>query len=394
MKILNREIELPENKSFFLFGPRQTGKSTLITSKYKNQYSLYFDLLRNDQFRKYSAQPELIRSEIEAALHQNSPVTTVIIDEIQKVPSILDEIHLILESYPRLQIILSGSSVRKLKRLHANMLGGRVWTYHLFPLTYIEIGNGFNLDRALHYGTIPSVYLAETDNDRAEGLRSYISTYLHEEIEIEAQLRNVGGFLRFLPLAGAENGAVVNYSTLARNCGLALNTVKTYYQILDDTLLGFFLFPFGGSVRQRIVRHPKFYFFDTGVVTALQKRLNITIDDSQGAPYGNAFEHFIIAEIHRINDYGRLDIDISYYRTDRGAEVDCILKTPSGRIIAIEIKSTRIPSSHHCSGLLSFAGNYPDADLILACRAERTAKIGSVTVLPWVEVLEMVRELR
>lgn len=393
MHLIHREIELPGKKSFFLFGPRQTGKSTLIKSKYHGRQSLYFDLLRNDEYRKYAARPEIIRSEIEASLQADPAIRHVLIDEIQKVPAILDEVHLLLESIPELQIILSGSSARKLKRLHANMLGGRVWTYHLHPFTCNEIGDGFNLDKALHYGTLPSIYLEDTDRERAEGLRSYISTYLQEEIEIEAQLRNVGGFLRFLPLAGAENGSMVNYSSIARDCGLALNTIKTYYQILEDTLLGFFLFPFGGSVRQRIVRHPKFYFFDTGVVTALQKRLNLQLDDSQGALYGNSFEHFIIAEIHRINEYKRMDLDISYFRTDRGTEVDCILKTPSGKTVAIEIKSTKIPASHHCRGLQSFSRSVPDAHLYLACRADRPAKLGNVTALPWQKILELVRGL-
>ena len=394
MTFIAREIELPEKKSFFLFGPRQTGKSTLIKSKFIDRQSLYFDLLKTDEFRKYAAKPELIRSEIEAALQSGQTIRNVLIDEIQKIPAILDEVHWLLESYPELRIILSGSSARKLKRMHANMLGGRVRTHHLYPLTCKEIGDGFNLDRALHFGTIPSIYLAENDDERAESLRSYISTYLHEEIEIEAQLRNVGGFLRFLPLAGAENGSVVNFSNIARECGLAVNTIKTYYQILEDTLLGFFLFPFGGSVRQRIARHPKFYFFDTGIVTALQKRLKVQLDDMQGSPYGNAFEHFILSEIHRLNEYRRLDLDISYFRTDRGAEVDCILKTPLGKILAIEIKSTRIPGSHHCSGLASFSQSVPDADLYLACRTERAAKLGKITALPWQQLLEMVRVLR
>ncbi len=194
------------------------------------------------------------------------------------------------------------------------MLGGRAWTYRLYPLTAREIGPSFNPERVLHFGSLPRVYLAENDLDRAEILRSYVNIYLHKEIELETHLRNIGGFLQFLPTVASENGALVNFLNLSRELMLSVSTIRSYYQILEDTLLGSFLFPMAKSARKIAAGHPRFYLFDCGVVRALQKKLNAPLLE-ETEEYGRAFEHFLICEIIRLNEYLRLDLDISFYRT-------------------------------------------------------------------------------
>jgi len=391
--MIDRILQLPENKSFFLFGPRQTGKSTLLKSRwFGDKTCVYYDLLQGETFRRLAARPELLRMEIQAMCGEK-PVSHIIIDEIQKIPALLDEIHSVLESGLSLNFALSGSSARKLKRTHADMLGGRAWTYRLFPLISRELGNSFDLERVLHFGALPSVYLAENDANRNETLRSYVDTYIREEIELEAQLRNLGGFLRFLPIVASENGAQVNFLNVARELSLSAITARGYYKILEDTLLGFFLPPFIHSERKRTSRHPKFYLFDCGVVRALQKKLNAPLLEGS-EEYGRAFEHFLICEIFRMNEYLRLDLDISFYRTEKGAEVDCILRAPSGKIIAIEIKSVTAPARAHLSGLRSFKEDVPQAQCILACRTPRPVQVGAFTAQPWQEVLEMVKGVR
>jgi predicted AAA+ superfamily ATPase len=390
MGTIKRSIKLPDHKTFFLFGPRQTGKSTLLREKIKGKKSLIYDLLDSENFRRLNARPELLRAELAAALLKG-PVTHVMIDEIQRVPALLNEVHSLIETHKDICFALSGSSARKLKRSHANMLGGRAWTFHLYPLTCQELGKHFDLARTLGFGTLPAVYLAQDNADRIEILKSYVDTYIREEIEVEAQLRNIGTFLRFLPMVASENGAQINFLNIAREISTSHNTVRAYYQILEDTLLGFFLYPFTKSVRKKIARHPKFYLFDCGIVRAILKKTSAPmIEESE--EFGRAFEHFLICEIQRINEYLRLDLDISFFRTESGSEVDCVLQFPSGEIWAIEIKSTINPSSSHCSGLRSFHEHYPKAQCFLACRTPRAVQVGCFIALPWQELLDKIAE--
>ena len=386
MNIIPRILSLPIEKTFFLFGPRQTGKSTLLGQTFGAEgNSINYNLLQTETYTRLVARPELLRHEIEAAL-QNGPVSRVIIDEIQKAPALLDEVHALLEMHKELRFALSGSSARKLKRMHANMLGGRAWTLKMYPLTSQEIGSAFDLHRALRFGTIPGIHCEDDDTARSESLRSYVDTYIREEIEVEAQVRNLGAFLRFLPMVASENGAQLNILNVSRELSISRDTVRGYYQILEDTLLGFFMLPFAKSVRTKLARHPKFYLFDCGVVRAMQKKLAAPLIE-QSEEFGRAFEHFIICEIVRLNDYLRLDLDISFYRTLSGTEVDCVLVYPDGHMCAIEIKSTRSPASSHCAGLRSFHEQFPEAECILACRAERSVRIGDFVAYPWQEVV-------
>jgi predicted AAA+ superfamily ATPase len=207
---------------------------------------------------------------------------------------------------------------------------------------------------------------------------------------MEANIRNLGGFLRFLPIAAAQNGELLNYANLARETGVTSHTAREYFKILEDTLLGFFLFPFTRSIRKRLVSHPKFYFFDTGVVTALTNRLRMDLADP-GYEFGRAFEHWLILELIRLNDYLRLDLRFSFYRTERGAEVDCIIESPNKKVFAVEIKATDNPSSSMLRGLHSFAEKMPQARLILACRVPRPQRQGKVAILPWEDMLALIR---
>lgn len=385
---IERTIKLPNNKSFFLFGPRQTGKSTLLKNQFSPQETIYYDLLKSEVYRKLLARPEIFRNEVHAALKSKPPLY-IIIDEVQRIPQLLNEVHFLIESGLPCFFILSGSSSRKLKRYQANMLAGRAWTFQLHSFSYPELKDYFDLFSVLKYGSLPGVYLNPVEFEKRETLHSYVDTYIKEEIEIEANIRNLSGFLRFLPIAAHQNGELINYSNIARETETAGHTVKEYYKILEDTLLGFFLLPYARSIRKKMSRQPKFYFFDPGIVTTLTNRLRVELEENS-YEFGRAFEHFIILEILKLNHYHRLDLVLSFYRTERGAEVDCIIETPAGKTLAIEIKSTVNPNSMMLKGLYSFKEKVPGAQLILACRVDRAQIMKDVTVLPWQEVLDFI----
>lgn len=389
--LIKRQINIPKNHHFFLFGPRQVGKSTLLKSEFVNEPHLYYDLLHSEVYRKFYATPEYLRLEVESAVKKNN-ITHIIIDEIQKIPQLLDEIHSLIVSGLPCYFICSGSSARKLKRMHANMLGGRAWTLHLYPFNYFEIKKDLEFNTILRYGTIPTVFLSKDNTERNEILRSYVDTYLKEEVELEAGIRNLGGFLRFLPIASAQNGEITNFANIARETGVKYHVVKEYYKILEDTLIGFFLLPYSRSIRKKMVRHPKFYFFDTGIVSALNMRLTVPMQ-SHDPEYGKIFEHFILLELIKLNVYKRADLKFSFYRTEKGAEVDCIIEFPSHKIIALEIKSIKNPAPVHLSGLYSFHEIVPEAELILTCCTDKPLKINNVSILPWNELLEYINSM-
>lgn len=385
--MIERALSLSPKHSFFLFGPRQTGKSTLLRSTFPRDKVLYYDLLKSEEYLRLTARPGLFREEVAS---RDKKITHVIVDEIQRVPALLDEIHHLLENVSGApHFCLSGSSARKLKRSRANLLAGRAWTHHLFPLTHRELGEKFSLEKALNLGTLPSVYLAGDAAEARHTLRAYVETYLKEEVEAEAVTRSLGGFLRFLTLAADENGSVVNFSTIARECGVSYKTVQGYFQILEDTLMGFFLLPYARAVRKRLIRHPKFYFFDTGVVRALRKTLTVDLEP-QTFEYGRAFEHFLILEIMRLASYQDLDYSFSFYGSSSQAEVDLIVETPRKEVFAVEIKSSASPESEALKGLKSFQEICPKAVLYCASLSPRKRTVRGITVLPWQDIFEAV----
>lgn len=384
--MINRVINLPKNSSFFLFGPRQTGKTTLLKHLFDSSSTIYYDLLKTDEYLRLASQPSLLREEV---LSRQREKKYIVIDEIQRIPELLNEVHCLMESNNPPIFVLTGSSARKLKRSKADLLAGRALNYKLFPLTIQELGESFSLYRLLRFGTIPGIILENSEDIIMDKLRAYVETYLKEEIEIEAHLRRLDRFVSFLAIAAFSNGQIINYSNIARETATSYQTVKSYFQILEDTLIGSFLYPYLKSKRKRLSHKPKFYFFDLGIVRALTKRLTIPIEPKT-PDFGQAFEHFIILEIMRMSEYQKRDYSFSYYHTESGAEVDLIIEKPNGEVLGLEIKATDIIDSSHLRGLRSFATINSKAKLFVVSTVPRRIEIGNVLVLPWQEILEWI----
>lgn len=379
---MQRSIKLPKDKSFFLFGPRQTGKTWLLNTLFPKETTIFYDLLKSEQYLRLLEHPDLFREEVKV---QPQKIAHVVIDEVQRVPQLLNEVQYLMgamASPPR--FILTGSSARKLKRGQANLLAGRALAYHLFPLTASELGENFSLLKALSLGTLPPVYLDESEEGAKNILRAYVETYLKEEIELEAQIRGIDKFARFLSIAGQENGNILNYSNIARETGTTYHTVQSYFQVLEDTLIGNFLFPYLKSARKRVAKRPKFYFFDLGVVRALTKRLAAPILPHT-PEFGHAFEHFAVLETFREASNRGRDYGFYYYRTEGGAEVDLIVEKNPEEILAIEIKSRDRIDKSDLNGLFSFSEVCPQAKLYCVCLAPRKRNMGDIVILPWQE---------
>jgi predicted AAA+ superfamily ATPase len=378
--MLKRLCSLPRDRSCLLLGPRQTGKSTLVRSLLPTR-SWEVDLLRHDVFLRYTREPSLFRREVEAKAV--SGTRTIFVDEIQKVPELLDEVHGLVESR-RLRFILTGSSARKLRRRGTNLLAGRLASRRLHPLTVAEQGPLFDLERTLRLGSLPAV--VTRDEDRARDLlQSYAETYLREEIQAEALVRNLGGFARFLDVVASQCGDIVNFSAIGRDASLSTRTVQEYFQILEDTLLGFRLEPWRKSPRARLVTHPRFYLFDTGVTNALNRRL--TAEPDPGAR-GRLFEQWIVLECVRRLDYRRSEARAYYWRTHTGAGVDLVLEKHGRLRLAVEIKARKRVSGADLSGLRSFSDAHPDVPLLVASEVAEEHRLGSVRVLPYRRFLD------
>ncbi|HBI25005.1 MAG TPA: hypothetical protein DDX84_12595 [Nitrospiraceae bacterium] len=385
--MFKRLIQLPIGKhSIFLFGPRQTGKTTLIQSILSDG-SPHFsvNLLEIETYIKYSRDPALFRQEIEYWLKKHAK-GVVFVDEIQKFPLLLDQIHLLIETYKgRLTFIMTGSSARKMKRAQVNLLAGRAWSFNLFPLTYPEIGDVFQLKNVLRYGALPIIFMME-GKDRVRTLKAYTDTYLKEEILAETIVRNIPAFSRFLELAADQSGMSVYYNNFARETGVASKTIREYYQVLEDTLIAFSLQPYLKSARKRVVSHPIYYLFDLGVINALCRRLEA--EPVRGTNlYGRLFEHFIILEIYRLNRYSEKDWPMFYWRTSQGAEVDIVLETRR-EILGVEIKSKGQIRPSDLRGLYSFLGDYKGSRGICITTSDRPYEVNGIECLPWQEFFQ------
>ena len=375
MRWLN--IDLPESSSCFLWGPRQTGKSTLLRERFPQ--SRRYDLLQSDEYRRLLHQPALFREEcLDLARKVTEAQLPVIVDEIQKVPDLLDEVHWLIEN-THLQFILCGSSARKLRRGHGNLLGGRALRYELFPLVFAEIPD-FSLDAALNDGLMPPHYGSRLARQRLE---SYVGDYLKEEIVAEALTRNVPSFSRFLEMAALGNGEMLQFSTIARECGVSMPTVKSYYQILEDTLIGRFLPAYRKRPKRRVIATPRFYFFDVGVVAFLTKRGRVL----QGSElFGRAFEHLIFMELSAHCRYSGLGYPLAYWRTASQLEVDFIL---GDHEVAVEVKGTANAQPHHFRGLAAFGEEYQTQRRILvSCDPRPRLTEQGIEILPWRVFLE------
>lgn len=362
-----------ESESIFLLGARQTGKSTLL--KILFPHARYVDLLKSDEFARYSRRPELLREEL--SLLPESEL--VIIDEIQKIPALLDDVHWLISNHHHLRFILSGSSARKLRRSGANLLAGRAVRKHLYPFVSAEIPD-FDLIKACNGGMLPRHYLVENPINR---LHAYVGDYLQQEIQAEALIRNLNAFTRFMEVAAFSNGEIVNYNRIASECGVSAPTVKEYFSILEETLIGYTIPAFTKNVRRRVIQSPKFYYFDVGVANFLLKRSTVR----PGSPeFGHAFEHLIIQEIIAYIGYFRPLQKLSYWRTSSGYEVDAIIGNAE---VAIEIKSFDEVQSHHTKGLKAFLEEFPSCRLLLVSLDRYPRRMNGVEIYPALDFLAM-----
>ena len=380
--MVNREIKLPKDNSFFLFGARGTGKTYLLKERFEARTSYYIDLLNPDQNETFNLRPRTLTEQL-AALKPE--IDWVVIDEIQKAPKLLDIVHQQIES-SRFKFALTGSSARKLRHGSANLLAGRAFVLHLFPLTAWEIGERFSLQSALAWGTLPRAVMIESDEDRRDFLRSYAHTYLQEEITQEQIVRRLDPFRRFLLVAAQMSGQILNFTKIAREIGSSTVTVQSYFQILEDTLIGSLVEPFHESVRKRQRGNPKFYFFDTGVQRALNNTLQVELAPQTYA-FGVAFEHFIVNEIRRLQAYGKKDYRLSYLRTKDGVEIDLIMERPGMKRALVEIKSTERITDEDIRSLTNLGKDVPNSEAFCLSRDPTAKKIGAVSCLPWQEGL-------
>ena len=381
--MIKRALDLKSIEvSCFLLGPRQVGKTCLIGATLQPDF--WIDLLNQGEFIRYSKNPDTLFDEVQS--HMTSKGTLVVIDEIQRCPELLNVVHRLLSKYNNIQFVLTGSSARKLRCRGVNLLGGRAATFHLHPFTANELQDEFKLDVALRFGTLPKIYLAASEKNKQALLKGYVETYLKEEVQQEALTRNIPSFARFLELAAFENGNILNFSNLSREVGVDAKTLKGYFQVLEDTLLGFWLFPYARSHRERLVKHPKFYFFDTGVCRALRGELanELVLGSS---PYGYAFEHWILCEARRTLDYGNRSVNLYFYATNNGTEVDLILEWPHHKTWAIEIKSSSQPNLTDLKGLKSFISDHKVDRVICACNTPRRYVTQGIEFLPWHEFI-------
>lgn len=374
----SRLIKPLTSSSFFLFGARGTGKTTFLSNFFSSDEVFVVDLLDVELYTRLLRNP----SELNEIL-STSRKPWCIIDEIQKIPALLDIIHQQIEK-KKFKFALTGSSARKLKRNAANMLGGRAHVYKLFPLTHVELGADFDLHQVLHYGSIAKITEATSHREKVSFLKSYVETYLKEEILVEQLIRNLPPFTRFLEIAAIGDTELINFSNVAKDIKSDDTSVRNYYSILKDTLLGFFLEPYHTSIRKRQKKSPKFYWFDTGVRRALAGTI-----DSPTTPksfeYGSLFESFLVNEIHRLLVYSERSFRLSFIRVDDDLEIDLVLERSGEPTYLIEIKSTTYIQEHHVRTLANYAKDIPNSIPVCFSLDTTPRKIGDVVCLPWRE---------
>lgn len=355
----------------------------MLQKQFSGPETLWIDLLTDADENQFGRRPDEL-SHILATQNYKR----VVIDEVQKAPKLLDIVHLEMEKRKHIQFVLTGSSARKLKRGSANLLAGRAFTYCLYPLTTGELGESFELRQILECGSLPKLLEYPNQEDRHEFLRSYVNNYLKEEIQIEQLVRDLHPFRDFLEVAAQCNGTIINYKKIADDVGVDDKTVKNYFSILEDTLIGFHLPAFHRSVRKQQGQAPKFYFFDPGVVRALHGTLRVELLP-QTTAFGKAFEHWIILECHRLNDYHKLDYKLSHLRTKNNVEVDLIVQRPGAPDLLIEIKSTTHVAPKHTAPLKYFISDWGHAcEAQLWSLDEQRKVIEGVHCLHWKDGLK------
>lgn len=377
MSLYARELglELPAGQSAFLWGPRKVGKSTLLAQRFPD--SARFDLLDTRTLLQFMREPWTFAERV-LALPDSQRRRPILVDEVQKVPAILDEIHRLIET-AGLSFVLCGSSARKLKRGGGNLLGGRAWRFHLHPLGWRELPD-FDLLRALNRGLVPAHY---DSAGHRRALRGYVNDYLKEEVFDEGLTRNAAAFSRFFDALSFSHGEILNFSSIARDCGVESKTVREYFRILEDTLLGCMVEPFARRRSRAVIsRAPKFYLFDVGVAGHLAGR---RIEEQRGADFGRALEHFILMELLAYRSYSEADFPIRYWRTKSGLEVDFVLGS-SGQA-AIEVKGARV-RREDLKGMRAYVEEHRPSTAAVVCCEPAARRADSIDVLPWEEFLD------
>ncbi len=369
----SRLIKPPKAKSFFLFGPRGTGKTTWARDTFPN--AVYLDLLEAELFNDLLANPQRLEN-----LIPKDFVEWIIIDEVQRIPELLNEVHRLIEKY-KYKFILTGSSARKIRRKGHNLLAGRALTYSLYALTALELGKDFKLEHSLKYGQLPCVY---TEPNPKAYLESYVKTYLEEEVRQEGLTRNLGAFTRFLEAASFSQGSVLSISSVARECAIERKVVENYFTILEDLLIAYRLPIFSKKAKRRLAVHPKFYFFDTGVYRTLRP---IGPLDMPEEIEGAAVETLLFQELKAVNDTLALGYKLYYWRTSNNKEVDFVLYGDKG-IIAFEIKRTAKVSRAMLSGLKSFLKDYPMAKAYFIYGGQRRMRQDDIDIVPLDDTLK------
>lgn len=367
-----RKLQIIENESVFLLGARQTGKTTLLMQQFPD--AIYYDLLDTDLLNRLRHRPSILRE----MLDKKPKGTLIIIDEIQQVPELLNEIHLLMNRYG-FRFILCGSSARKLRRQGVNTLGGRAVPQYLFPFVSAEIPD-FDIDTAINNGMMPRCYLSKNPQNL---LKAYVAIYLKEEIQAESLVRNLKNFSRFLEVAAITDGEMVNYQNIAQDCGISANTIKEYFQILEDTLLGFYIPAYTKTVKRKIVQSPRFYLFDIGVTNYILGRKDLKRGSVE---YGHAFEHFVMQELVAYVSYTDNSNRISYWRTYTQIEVDVILGDAK---VAIEIKSAEEIMNKHLKGLKAFREEHPDSRLMVVSLDKLTRTADGIEIVYIYDFLKM-----
>ncbi len=358
------ELSLPADRSAFLWGPRKTGKTYWIKRYFAD--SVIIDLLKTDVFADYASRPSLLREQYQG--HRG----LVVIDEIQMVPDLLNEIHWLIENTD-VSFLMTGSSARKLRRRHANLLGGRAWRYTMAPLTYAET-EGFDLEQIVVSGLLPPHFLS---SDPVQDLRSYVADYLKEEIAAEAVIQNIPAFAEFLRVAALTSGELLNYTNVGRETGVSAKVVRNYFQILEDTLLGFRITPWRKVRNRRLIETEKFYLFDVGVTNYLARRAPRIVTPE----FGNSVEHYILMELKAYQAYRNPELDIRYWRTSTGFEVDFVLDDMA---VAIEVKASQRVHSTHTRGLRALLEEHTVKRAVIVSLEKQPRKLGSsIEVLPW-----------
>ena len=356
--MIPRLIKCPKTKSFFLFGGRATGKSSYLQKQWSKLFKkddlFWIDLLEPEKERELNLRPFRLVEQIEAL---KTKPKFIVIDEIQKAPKLLDVAHYLIQK-KNFRFALTGSSIRKLKRGSANLLAGRAFLYKLFPLTFLELENKFELESIFRFGSLPEMFNLSLKKDKIRYLNSYIHTYLKEEIVSEQIIRNIEPFRYFLEVAGQCNGSILNHSKIAREAGIDYKSCQRYFEILEDTLLGFHLPAFSMSIRKQQTKASKFYLFDLGVARALAGLIDVKIQPATYS-FGQCFEHLVISEIYRFNEYFEANYKISYFHSKDGLEIDLILQKGQEKIF-IEIKSKSKTLSEDLKNLKRIKKTFPN----------------------------------